>query len=160
MSFYSPTEIGHTNGRQSEWRFHHNVGESSMQPLFQTRHSLAGGRFAAVHIAAGLTLLLFALLIPGLPACTGMALVAFGATSATIERLGGSPARGPLLLAHSSVYAAIYLLFVGASLDTSSRAGTTLSQLGTVDLAVSLAVVILAARIGIRAVRTPVQTEL
>jgi hypothetical protein len=134
--------------------------EPLMQPLIhQTRHAVRFITQPAVQILAGLMLLAVAFTSPGLPACTGMALVALGATAATVERLQSSPARGPLLYAHLLIYTSIYLLFVGAALDAAVRTGVPLSGLATLDVAASLAIVVIAGRDAIRAILAPLSTE-
>ncbi len=90
------------------------------------------------QVVTGLLLLLVTTAVPSFPACTGMALVALGATAMTAERLGHSPARGPALLAHGIVYAAIYLLFFGATLDAASRCEGGLSVIARLDLSMSV----------------------
>jgi hypothetical protein len=102
----------------------HRIGEVVLQP--------------AARVVAGLGLLLVTMAAPSFPACTGMALVALGATAMTIERLGHSPARGPALLAHAFVYIAIYLLFVGATLDAAARYERGLSAIARLDLSISV----------------------
>jgi len=91
-----------------------------------------------VQVFTGLGMLLVAMANPGLPACTGMALVALGATAITIERIQCSPARTPWLLTHGLVYGAIYVLFVGATFDAASRKAAELTPLAQLDLAVSV----------------------
>jgi hypothetical protein len=136
------------------------LSEPPMQPLIHFPQR-------AIHfivqptapILAGLSVLALVLTFPGMPPCTGMALVALGATSSTTNRLNQSTARGPLLLAHLMVYTAIYLLFVGATLDAAERSGIPLSGLAKLDLAASFAVVTIAARNAIRAILVPLKTE-
>lgn len=130
-----------------------------MQLIF---HSVSRGTalllYSATPMLAGLVLLLAALLFPGLTACTGMALVALGATNSTRDRLGISPSRGPLFAAHALIYSAIYLLFIGATLDAAERSGIPLSGLAKLDLAASCAIVTIAARNAIRAILVPLRT--
>ena len=108
--------------------------------LFQIHARRAAQRLTqpAPQILLGLTILLIALVSPGFPACTGMTLIAFGATATTVVRYHKSPARAPLLTAHLLIYISIYLLFVGASLDNAARHGVAISPLAAVDFVVSL----------------------
>lgn len=92
----------------------------------------------AAQVFTGLTILFIAMIFPGSPACTGMALIALGATSLAIERYGSSPTRTPLLLANLLVYGTIYLLFVGATLDAAARRAGELSTISQLDLAFSV----------------------
>lgn len=130
-----------------------------MQPqTHRTRHAVRFIAQPAAQIFAGLVLLVIALTSRCVPACTGMALVALGATAATVERYQASPARGTLLVAHQLIYTSIYLLFVGAAFDAAVRSGIPLSWTAKVDLTASLAVVAIAARDAIRAMITPLST--
>lgn len=96
----------------------------------------------APQIIAGLTLLIVAMLFPGAPVCVGMALVALGAASLAVERYASSPCRTPLLLANLLVYGAIYLLFMGATLDAASRSAGGLSATAQLDLTLSVPLMI------------------
>jgi hypothetical protein len=89
-------------------------------------------------IAAGLAILAGAMLWPGVPAVTAMALVALGATSATLARFRGAAAFLPILLAHLLVYGGLYVLFVGATLDAVARSGAGVCTLTFIDLALSI----------------------
>jgi hypothetical protein len=65
-------------------------------------------------IAFGLIVLIAAVIEPALPAVTGMACVALGATLATISRFRSSRVLCPVITAHMLAYASLYLLFIGA----------------------------------------------
>jgi hypothetical protein len=90
------------------------------------------------QIFTGLVILVVVMMFPGAPACTGVALVALGAATLATERHGSSVTRTPLLLAHMLVYAAIYLMFVGATLDAASRRASELSTIERLDLVLSM----------------------
>jgi hypothetical protein len=113
----------------------------------------------AAQVFVGLSLLLVTMALPSFPACTGMALVALGATAITAERLGQSPARVPALAAHVTIYAAIYLLFVGATLDAASRHGGP-SPLTMLDLALSIWPLAAAAKAVAAAIGHPLTSDL
>jgi hypothetical protein len=97
-------------------------------------HAAAGPRL----IAIGLAILIAATWIPSLPVLTAMAVLALGATYATLVRFRRSPLLLSVLLIHAATYATLYLLFVGATLPLGVTA--TSRQLGLVnvlDLSVS-----------------------
>jgi hypothetical protein len=52
--------------------------------------------------------------MPGLPVVSAMAMVALGATMATIDRFRGTAALRAGVSAHLFAYASLYFLFVGA----------------------------------------------
>jgi hypothetical protein len=90
-------------------------------------------------IVAGLTILAAAILWPGVPAVTAMALVALGATIATLARFRGSEFVLPIVLAHVAIYGALYALFIGATLHTAApRPGGGLGLLAIFDLVLSI----------------------
>jgi hypothetical protein len=90
-------------------------------------------------IATGLAILTAAILWPGVPVVTAMALAALGATSATLARFRGTAAILPIMLAHFAIYGSLYALFVGATLHAAaSRSGPSLNVFTIVDLALSV----------------------
>ncbi len=89
-------------------------------------------------IAAGLAILMAAILWPGMPVVTAMALVALGATCATLARLRSAAAFLPMMLVHLAIYGSLYVIFVGATLDAATRSGPGLSILTIADLALSV----------------------
>lgn len=89
-----------------------------------------------------------------------MSLVALGATAATSKRLRQSPARTPLLLSHGLVYSAIYLLFIGSTLDAATRLAGGLSPFARLDLAASLMPMAVAAGVIAAAIRQPLTSDL
>lgn len=132
-----------------------------MQLLFlQARRTASLLADPAVQIAVGLAALLVALFFQSHPACTGMSLVALGATAATSKRLRQSPARTPLLLSHGLVYSAIYLLFIGSTLDAATRLAGGLSPFARLDLAASLMPMAVAAGVIAAAIRQPLTSDL
>jgi hypothetical protein len=104
-------------------------------------------------IAVGLVVLLATILEPGLPAVTGMACVALGASIAVVSRFRGSRALRPVIAAHLLIYASLYLLFVGAVYHASAENGAMeMSAVQALDLALSIVPIVAAARISIAAV--------
>ena len=92
-------------------------------------------------IAVGLLFLMAAMLWPGMPAVTGMALVTLGATDATLARYRRSVTRLPILVLHAAIYGGLYAIFVGATLDalnTMSAARQLVYAVTAVDLAISV----------------------
>lgn len=105
-------------------------------PLLDSTNPLARG---VASIAVGLVILSAAMLWPGVPAVTAMALVAFGATSLMIARYRERPAFIPALFAHVAIYGSLYTVFVGATLHAAaSRSGAGLSGVSMADLAFSI----------------------
>lgn len=96
------------------------------------------GDAAPALIAVGLSLLLLATWWPILPAATGMALIALGATGATAERFRGTPALLPVLVAHLAIYGGLYALFVGAALHAAVPTNGRVGLAAAVDLAASI----------------------
>lgn len=88
-------------------------------------------------IAVGLALLVATIYWPAMPATTGMALIALGATVTTIARFAGSPGLQPLLLLHLTIYGGLYALCVGSRLDLWMNDGASLRIAFLVDLAAS-----------------------
>lgn len=97
-------------------------------------------------IAIGLAVLIAAAWIPHLPVVTALAVLTLGATSVTLVRFRHSPALLPMLLLHGATYAAMYALFVGATLDLAAKSLAAASSLITgIDVAASLLVMAAAA---------------
>ena len=69
---------------------------------------------ATACIGLGLALQIAATWWPIAPVVTALALVALGATSATVSRLANNRAAAPLLLAHLAIYSLLYVVYVGA----------------------------------------------
>ena len=89
-------------------------------------------------IVAGLVVLVAAVCWPALPVVTGMALVALGASLATVERFRGTPLAAPVLIGHLATYGAMYVLFVGAVLHAASRTSGGIGWAIAIDLAISI----------------------
>ena len=95
----------------------------------------------AAPIGIGQATLIAAMLWPGLPAVSAMALVTLGATDVTLARFPRSAAMLPILVCHAAVYGGLYAIFVGATLDAAaSREGAAhqLNYIFGVDLALSI----------------------
>jgi hypothetical protein len=95
-------------------------------------------QWSVAIIGLGLLVLGAAVYSATTPALTGMALVALGATGATLSRFQGTPALTPILLLHATLYGSLYAMFVGAALHTLAQQGHRLSLTTILDLAVSL----------------------
>jgi hypothetical protein len=89
-------------------------------------------------IAAGLAILAAAILSPGVPAVTGMALVALGATIATTRRFRSPATIVPAMMLHLATYGSLYALFLGATLHAATQSGSRLSIFNILDLALSI----------------------
>jgi hypothetical protein len=89
-------------------------------------------------IATGLIVLLAAASWPNLPVVTGMALVALGASLATVERFRGASLAAPVLFGHLATYGAIYVLFAGAALHAASRTAGGIGWVVAIDLTISI----------------------
>lgn len=94
--------------------------------------------WAPRFIALGLVLLMATIYWPAMPAATGMALIALGATGATVTRFAGSPGFQLLLLLHLTVYGGLYALCSGARLDLLMNDGSNLRVPVLADLAASV----------------------
>ncbi|MCC7475787.1 MAG: hypothetical protein IT425_10345 [Pirellulales bacterium] len=95
-------------------------------------------------IAAGLIPMILSPWLTAMPLVTAMALVALGATEATITRFRSSPNRGWVLAIHATCYAGLYALFVAATLDQIARG--FLGGWAAADLALSVPPVVAASR--------------
>lgn len=85
-------------------------------------------------VAVGLAILIVAAWWPAAPTTTAMALVALGATHATLVRFQGS---STIVVAHAIVYVMLYTLFFGAACHAMAmRTGADAHRV--LDLAVSI----------------------
>jgi hypothetical protein len=85
-------------------------------------------------VALGLAILIVAAWWPAVPATTGMALVALGATHATIVRFRGF---STVVVLHATIYVMLYALFCGAACHSMAvRTGS--DALRVLDLVVSV----------------------
>lgn len=76
-----------------------------------------------------------------------MALLALGATYATIERFGSSAAYMPVMLLHAFTYAALYVLFVAVALHPAkSQSVVSLNAVAFADIALSTLPIFIAVR--------------
>lgn len=116
-------------------------------------------RWAPTLIALGLAQLAAGIAWSVVPVVTALALIAFGATLATIDRFRTSPALSPVLLLHAAIYGSLYALFIGAAFDAAMRAEAQLSWPSTIDLAASLPLAATAAGMLLSALRDPRATE-
>ena len=104
----------------------------------------------ALMIAIGLTVLLIAVVWPGFPAVTGLALLVMGATIALILRFRCSPVLPAITTAHLLVYSALYLLFVGAVFHAAfAKPGGGVTLLQCADLGLSVIPMVAAMRIAL-----------
>jgi hypothetical protein len=78
---------------------------------------------------------------PAAPAVTAFALVAMGATRATVERFRGSPALVPTMVVHLAVYGSLYAIFVGATIHAAMRTDAGIGFPAAIDLAGSVGLV-------------------
>ena len=99
-------------------------------------------------VAAGLALLIAANWWPGAPVTTAMALVALGATRATVARWAAAPL---VLVTHTTAYVTLYALFFGSAChamaargDDAWRVVDLVVSTGPMAVAVVLAIVALA----------------
>jgi hypothetical protein len=91
----------------------------------------------ALLIGAGLATLLASTWIPTLPVITALAVLALGATYATIARFRRSPALMPVLLLHAITYTALYGLFIGATFHAAASVGQSIGVWHALDLVAS-----------------------
>jgi hypothetical protein len=90
-------------------------------------------------IGFGVGLLLLNAVWPAMPVVTGMALVALGATSATVKRYCDSQNAAFIVAMNLLVYCGLYALFVGATLHQALFAGGhRLGTFAAVDLVLSM----------------------
>ncbi len=96
-------------------------------------------RHGPVLIGLGLAIQIMAAWWPFAPVVTGMSLVALGATGATIAWLNRSGWPRLLLLPHLAIYAALYILFIGALWHAASQGPQHSWQLSQwLDVALSI----------------------
>jgi hypothetical protein len=94
---------------------------------------------------AGLAMLIAAACSPRLPVVSPMAIVALGATAATITQLARHKLAAQLLIVHWCVYSALYAYFLGAVWHAASHGPQPGWQLGQLlDVAGSLCIMTLA----------------
>lgn len=93
---------------------------------------------APILIAAGLAMIVTAAWVPAMPVVTAMAILALGATDATLDRFRNTPAIVPILLMHATIYVGLYGLFIGATLHAAAAASPASLGFGAaLDLAAS-----------------------
>jgi hypothetical protein len=93
---------------------------------------------SARWIGVGLVIFIAAGWVPAMPVVTAMAILALGATNATIARFARSPALIPVVLLHAATYATLYALFIGATLHAATGSTTgRLSAWSALDLVAS-----------------------
>jgi hypothetical protein len=96
---------------------------------------------APLWIAVGLAVLIANALFPVVPVVTAMALVAFGATAATVERFRRTPVASIVVPLNLVVYFSLYALFFGATWHEAAIGPQRhLSAIQAADLAVSMTV--------------------
>jgi hypothetical protein len=119
---------------------------------FLSLRAAQAARWGPALIAGGLSLLLLAAWWPAAPIVSAMALLALGATGATLARFGGSPSLRPILAVHIVVYAGLYALYFGAACHA-ANAGGGIDLARAADLAASVWPMIAALRISFAALR-------
>lgn len=98
-------------------------------------------------IAVGLAVLLLSPWLPALPVVTAMALLTLGATFVTAQRFRGSPGYIPVMLLHATTYAALYGLFIAATLHAAGSAtNTPVRSIVILDIAASMLPILTALR--------------
>ena len=107
-------------------------------PSFRRWIALPTADRAPNLIAVGLMMLFAAPWISAMPVVTAMAILALGATDATLARFRGAPAIVPVLLMHAATYIGLYSLFIGATLHAAAAASPAgLGLWAALDLAAS-----------------------
>jgi hypothetical protein len=90
-------------------------------------------------IGVGLTIFIAAGWWPNAPVVTVMAIIALGATEATISRFRGLAAALPVVVLHGVTYVLLYVLFIGARLHGAAAASEAgISGFAALDLTASL----------------------
>jgi hypothetical protein len=98
-------------------------------------------------IALGLLVLMLSAWCPALPVVTAMAILTLGATYVMVQRFRSSSDYIPVLLLHASTYAALYGLFIAATLHAAGRApNTAVSSVVILDIAASVLPILTALR--------------
>jgi hypothetical protein len=117
-----------------------------MRSLFaKASHWSSPAQAATWLIGAGLVVLLAQTIWPALPALTAVAMIALGATNATIGRWLDNANLCRHLILSAVIYASLYLLFVGAVLDAAARTSFGRLELPqTMDLVMSVVVMAIA----------------
>ena len=90
--------------------------------------------FGPAFIGVGLILLVATAVWPQLPSVSAMALIALGATDATVERLRRHASFTPWLILHCLAYSSLYALFFCASLAKADIGSSAASYLYVLDL--------------------------
>ena len=114
---------------------------------------------SASLIGVGLLVLAMATCWPQVPAVTGMALVALGATAASIARFRRTTALLPISLLHVAIYGGLYALFVGATLHATAASAAGIGLPTVIDLAVSIWPVAAALLLVVAVLRDAAATE-
>lgn len=91
-------------------------------PSHQTVADLRHPVIAPALIGIGLAVLVTAAWWPNALVLTAMAIITLGASDSTISRFRDTPSFVPLLLLHGTTYGALYVLFLGATLNAASSA--------------------------------------
>jgi hypothetical protein len=130
------------------------LGAEMSQRGFVTPLNFARSKaVGAALIAGGLTILLAAAWLPAIPVVGALAIVAFGATMALIDRLQGKAGRRAVVTIHLFIYMSLYLLFVGAVGDAAMRGPRNeLSFLQWLDFGASALVMLVVVRLSFAAI--------
>jgi hypothetical protein len=94
------------------------------------------------------------------PVVTAMSIITLGATEITLSRYRGTARLPQAAALHASTYAALYVLFVGAALNSASRAASSgFAAWTALDLAASVLPMTLAAKRIFDAPRQPARSK-
>lgn len=125
-----------------------------MPRLFSpSTHAAEAALWGPALIAVGLAVLMLSTWWPCAPVVSAMALLALGATYATLARFGHHPALRTILAVHIVVYAGLYALYVGAVCHAADSAMGGWSLARTADLAASIWPMLAALRLCLAALR-------
>jgi hypothetical protein len=91
-------------------------------PALRRAIAIQSAERAPILIAVGLAMIVAAAWVPAMPVVTAMAILALGATDATLSRFRNTPAIVPILLMHAATYVGLYGLFIGATLHAAATA--------------------------------------
>lgn len=113
-----------------------------------------------VLIGAGLAILVTATWWSIAPVVTALGIISLGTTEITLSRFRNASQLLQTVILHATIYAALYALFVGATLHAASRSSAHgLSAWTALDLAISVLPMTLAAKRLFDALRQPASSK-